>query len=368
MEINLKQNLIAWLNEHGLDALKERDIRVTTDYRFPGLYNLKYGIFANKTDPITCACRGAVVQKDEDGFKLVAYAFDRFFNLGEFGAADIDWETATVYEKYDGSLIKLFWSGTQWVVSTSGSVGGAGDVEGYDITFEELFWDTWRYMRYRIFDLEPHLCYIFELCTPQNRIVVNYKEPMLRLLAVRDREDNFRELDLDVFRSKLWVAESFQPSHSSSSGTFNNGVHVEIEANTRGANHEGFIVCDANGNRIKVKSTLYVQLHLMINNGSPNFSELYLNGDLGEFLLYFPKYAAEFETHAISLETWAKLVDWVCTEFAELPQKEFAIKVLKVAPTVQGAAFGIRSGKFANFDEFIAQLTPKQLGRLLELD
>jgi len=364
MENNLKHNLIAFLNEHGLDALKERDIRVATDDRFPGLYNLKYGIFADKTDPITCACRGAVVQKDEDGFKLVAYAFDRFFNLGEFGAADIDWETATVYEKYDGSLIKLFWSGTQWVVSTSGSVGGAGDVEGYDITFEELFWDTWRYMRYRIFDLEPHLCYVFELCTPKNHIVVNYEEPMLRLLAVRDRENDLAEVDLDVFRSKLWVAESFQLGNCSGSAPFN-GVRVEKEANTRGANHEGFIVCDANGNRIKVKSSLYVQLHRLKGNGSPDFSELYLNGDLEEFLLYFPQYAAEFETHRTSLETWAILVDWVCTEFAELPQKEFAIKVLKVAPTVQGAAFGIRSGKFANFDEFVARLTPKQLDRLL---
>ena len=357
MKNNLRENLIAWLNENGLEALKERDIRVATDDRFPGLYNLKYGIFADKTDPITCACRGAVVQETDGKFELVAYAFDRFFNLGEFGAADIDWETATVYEKYDGSLIKLFWSGTQWVVSTSGSVGGAGEVDGHDITFEELFWDTWRYMRYRIFDLEPHLCYVFELCTPKNHIVVNYEEPMLRLLAVRDREDNFRELDLCSFQSKLWVAESFPFGAES----------VVDAANNRGANHEGFIVCDASGNRVKVKSNLYVQLHRLKGNGSPDFSELYLNGDLGEFLLHFPRYAVEFETHTVSLETWAKLVDWVCTEFADLPQKEFALKVLKVAPTVQSAAFGVRSGKFANFDEFVAQLTPKQLDRLLGL-
>ena len=110
-----------------------------------------------------------------------------------------------------------------------------------------------------------------------------------------------------------------------------------------------------------------MQLHRLKGNGSPDFSELYLNGDLGEFLLHFPRYAVEFETHTVSLETWAKLVDWVCTEFADLPQKEFALKVLKVAPTVQSAAFGVRSGKFANFDEFVAQLTPKQLDRLLGL-
>jgi hypothetical protein len=155
----------------------------------------------------------------------------------------------------------------------------------------------------------------------------------------------------------LWVAQSFPFG----------AEQVEKEANVRGANHEGFIVCDASGNRIKVKSNLYVQLHRLKGNGSPDFSELYLNGDLEEFLLHFPQYSEEFNAHAISLETWGKLVDWICTEFAELSQREFALKVLEVAPTVQGAAFGIRSGKFANFDEFVAQLTPKQLDRLLEL-
>ena len=358
MEKDLKENLIDWLNKNGLDALKERDIRVATDDRFPGLYNLKYGIFADKTDPITCACRGAVVEKVGNRFFLAAYAFDRFFNLGEFGAADIDWGTATVYEKYDGSLIKLFWHETQWVVSTSGSVGGAGDVDGHDTTFEKLFWDTWRYMRYNTFDLDQNLCYVFELCTLQNHIVVNYEEPMLRLLAVRDSENGFEELPLECFRSHFWLAQSF----------YFGAEQVVEKVNARGANYEGFIVCDALGNRIKVKSNLYVQLHRLKGNGSPDFSELFLNGDLEEFLLHFPQYAVEFETHTISLETWAKLVDWVCTEFAELPQKEFALKVLEVAPTVQGAAFGVRSGKFANFGEFVAQLTPKQLDRLLELD
>ena len=358
MENNLKENLIAWLNENGLEALKERDIRVTSDDRFPGLYNLKYGIFADKTDPITCACRGAVVQETDGKFELVAYAFDRFFNLGEFGAADIDWETATVYEKYDGSLIKLFWSGTQWVVSTSGSVGGAGNVDDSGITFEELFWDTWRYMRYRIFDLEPHLCYVFELCTPKNHIVVNYEEPMLRLLAVRDREDNFRELDLCAFQSKLWVAESFPFGAES----------VVDAANNRGANHEGFIVCDPLGNRVKVKSSLYVQLHRLKGNGSPDFSELYLKGDLEEFLLHFPQYSDEFGAHLVSLDTWAQLVDWVCTEFAHLPQKEFALKVLEVASTVQSAAFLVRAGKCTDFYDFVRKGTAKNLDRLLGLD
>ena len=362
--MELRNNLIDWLNANGLEALKDLDIRVSSDERFPGLYNLKYGtIVADKANPIVCACRGAVVEEVlNDGdhspcFRLVAYAFDRFFNLGEPQAAEVDWSSATVYEKYDGSLIKLFWNGVQWVVSTSGSVGGAGNVGDSGLTFEQLFWDTFRYMRYNAFDLDPNYCYVFELCAPENRIVVKYEEPMLRLLAVRDRKNNFEELSLAGFSRNFWVAESF-----------NFGADQLLEAvNARGVDHEGFIVCDANGNRIKVKSDVYVQLHRVRGNGEPDFSELYLNDDLDEFLLHFPDYSEKFN----ALRENLALVAWGVEEFVRLysgySQKEFAAIVLENHPKVSGAMFSLRAGKCANFYEYVSQMKPKQLDALLGL-
>jgi hypothetical protein len=361
---NLRNNLINWLNENGLEPLADLDIRVSADERFPGLFNLKYGVIGlDKGNPIVRACRGAVVERVEnDGdhspyFRLVAYAFDRFFNLGESEADEIDWSSANVYEKYDGSLIKLFWNGAQWVVSTSGSVGGAGNVGSSVKSFEELFWDTFRYMRYNAFDLNPNYCYVFELCSPENRIVVKYDEPMLRLLAVRDRANDFVELPLDDFSRVFWVAESF-----------NFGSDNIVDAvNARGAEHEGFIVCDANGNRIKVKSDIYVQLHRVRGNGEPDFSELYLNDDLDEFLLHFPEYFAKFNV----LRDRLHLIGWTAENnvryHAHLNQKDFAATVLEYYPKVSGAMFGIRSGKYANFNEFVSQMRPKQLDALLGL-
>jgi hypothetical protein len=358
MEMNLRHNLIDWLNDYGLGPLEDLGIRVSTDERFPGLSNLKYGsIGVEKADPIVRACRGAVVQKDDDGFSLVAYAFDRFFNLGEAEADEIDWSSANVYEKYDGSLIKLFWNGVQWVVSTSGSVGGAGNVGDSGKSFEELFWDTFRFMRYNAFDLNPDYCYVFELCAPENRIVVKYDEPMLRLLAVRDRANDFVELPLGDFSRVFWVAESFDYG----------AIQLLQAVNARGADHEGFIVCDAYGRRIKVKSDVYVQLHRVRGNGEPNFSELYLNDDLDEFLLHFPDYSEKFN----ALRENLALITWGVEEFVRLysdySQKEFAVIVMENHPKVSGAMFGIRSGKFANFAEYVAQMKPKQLDALLGL-
>lgn len=358
MEMNLRHNLISWLNANGLEALADLNIRVSTDERFPGLYNLKYGaINVDKANPIVRACRGAVVQKDDDGFSLVAYAFDRFFNLGEAEADEIDWSSASVYEKYDGSLIKLFWNGVQWVVSTSGSVGGASAVGSSGKTFEELFWDTFRYMRYNAFELDPNYCYVFELCAPENRVVVQYDEPILRLLAVRDRANDFVELPLKNFSRVFWIAESYDF----------NAVQLLEANNSRGADHEGFIVCDSKGHRIKVKSDIYVQLHRIHGNGEPNFSELYLNDDLDEFLLHFPEYSEEFNSLRDRIGDIGFLVEGFVRIYAKYSQKDFAGIVLENHPNVSGAMFGIRAGKYANFAECVAQMKPKQLDALLDL-
>jgi hypothetical protein len=360
---NLRNNLITWLNDYGLGALKQLNIRVSTDERFPGLYNLKYGVIGvDKANPIVRACRGAVVERvDNDGdhspyFRLVAYAFDRFFNLGEPEADKIDWSSARVQEKYDGSLIKLFWSGDQWVVSTSGSVCGSGNVGDSGKSFEELFWDTFLYMRYNIFDLNPDYCYVFELCSPENRIVVKYDEPMLRLLAVRDRLDDFNELNLKWFNRHWSVAEGF---------LFTDPEAVLAAANARGSDHEGFIVCDANGNRVKIKSNVYVQLHRVSGNGNPDFSQLYLNDDLDEFLLHFNNYSAKFNSLRERIEEIGFMVEGFVRLYGEYSQKEFAEIVLSNHPKVSTAMFGIRSGKYANFRDFVSQMTPKQLDALL---
>lgn len=357
MENYLRHNLLNYLNCFGLAGLADKDIRVSTDDSLPGVYNLKYGCLADKSDPIVQACRGAVVEDWFGKFGLLAYAFDRFFNLGEPGAAEIDWSSAKVYEKYDGSLIKLFNYRERWFVSTSGSVAGAGNVGSSGKSFAELFWETFDYNDYRVCDLNPNYCYVFELCASENRIVVNYDQAMLRLLAVRDRSDDFVELPLDDFKFKFWVADSYDF-----------GADNIVDAvNSRGANHEGFIVRDGNGNRIKVKSDVYVQLHRVRGNGEPDFSELYLNDDLDEFLLHFPEYGERFRPLLDRLDDLNVFVGQFVDLYKGYSQKEFAAIVLENHPNVSGAMFAIRAGKCRDFIHYVEGMAPKKLDGLLGL-
>jgi len=65
-------------------------------------------------------CRGLVLEKGT--WKVMSLAFRKFFNSEEGNAAKIDWNTAHVLEKLDGTLIQLYWdwhkeewfAGTTW--------------------------------------------------------------------------------------------------------------------------------------------------------------------------------------------------------------------------------------------------------------
>ena len=360
--MNLRHYLIDWLNERGLNALDELaelDIRVARDERYPNLFNLKYGsVMADKSNPLVCACRGAVVERNDQGsYRLVGYAFDRFFNVGEGNCHELDWSRTKVFEKYDGSLIELLNYNGDWIVSTSGSVAAASNVGTTGRSFAELFWFVFNEVGYSREMLDPNLCYVFELCHKDNRIVVEYAEPQLPLLAVRDRSRDFEEIDLGEF----CILTGFNAAQSYDFGSMEGLMSV---VNNRGADHEGFILSDGLG-RAKAKSDVYCQLHRVRGNGDPDFSELFLNDDLEEFLLHFPEYREGFDVHLRSIDMLEVAVGSMMEAHNHLNQKEFAQAVMAESKSLSGACFALRSGKVGSFGEWLEGLTPKKLDVLL---
>jgi tRNA splicing ligase len=49
-------------------------------------------------------CRGLILDESAN-WRIVAFPYTKFFNYGEEHAASIDWSTACVQEKLDGSLM-----------------------------------------------------------------------------------------------------------------------------------------------------------------------------------------------------------------------------------------------------------------------
>lgn len=351
--------LESWLNHNGLLALADYGIRVTTDDRYPDLYCLKYGPAADKSSNIVRVCRGAVVELNEcDGHRVVAYAFDRFFNVGEFQAAEIDWESARVFEKHDGSLIKLFHHEQfGWIVSTSGTVGANIRFGEMDMTFEDLFWRAYdaSYSREK---LDPSVIYVFELCTPDNKVVVDHKFDYLPLLAARDAR-TMEEIYVESFSGLFAIATEY--GHWSDIGKL-----IEWANERKGAEHEGFIVVDKDWNRIKVKGESYVQMHRTKGNGDPSFFELWKNDDLVEFWTYFPEFKERFQKKLSRIEDAAFFVEGFVREYSHMDQKEFAAQVLYHHPKVSGAMFSIRAGKVTGFVDWLMQQNEKKFEEIFQ--
>lgn len=86
----------------------------------PSLVLLKYDqIDSPMGERLVQECRGLILD-EADNWRVVSRSFDKFFNAGEGHAAAIDWSTAQVQEKLDGSLCVLYHYAGAWRVQTSG--------------------------------------------------------------------------------------------------------------------------------------------------------------------------------------------------------------------------------------------------------
>jgi hypothetical protein len=81
--------------------------------RTDGYVIFSYGIEADFRIDVVRECRGIILD-EKNGYKPVCVPFFKFGNYGEPYADEIDWDTARVQEKIDGSLIKVWHHKGQW--------------------------------------------------------------------------------------------------------------------------------------------------------------------------------------------------------------------------------------------------------------
>lgn len=231
----------------------------------------------------------------EDTLDPVCVPFFKFFNYGESNAAEIDWETAFVTEKIDGSLIKVWWDNGYWHVSTNGTIDAfKAEINNVKMkNFGDYFMSAIEkyYDRFDDFfrGLETHRTYMFELVGPYNRVVVPYEKPDLYFLGARNKFTGEEYLPIPVNASKLGVGFFKRPAIYSLSSLDDCIKAAELKT----WDDEGFVVCDANFNRVKIKSSAYVLAHFMRNNNvitRKHIIRIILENETAEFLCYAADY------------------------------------------------------------------------------
>lgn len=258
----------------------------------------KYGIEADFSDPLVCEARGIII--DVKHQTVVCRPFDKFFNVQEQYAADIDWNTAKVLEKIDGSLIKLYWYNGKWTFATSSTCDASeASVAGYKgVTYRDIIARADNYSRIPFDDLNKNRTYLFELVSPMTQVVIRYDKTLLYYLTCFDNMTG-EEVDVDLI-------EEFKRPRSFPLKTIDECISAAMELNRdseEDIKDEGFVVVDGLHRRIKIKSPAYIALHRAVTNKVftvKRMTELYQQG------ADFVKLAKDFPNEARII----KYYDW----------------------------------------------------------
>jgi len=314
------------------DLAKEFAIQITEHPVLP-LVILNYDqIESPKTHPIVRDCRALTLEKDT--WKVIGRSFRRFFNWGELQdeMTQFDFSDFKVDSKEDGSLIVGFFYDDKWHFNTRASFGYS-TLQFTNFTWHDVICQA---VNKKSLDevgdgLNPEWSYVFELVSPYNKVVRQYKEPAMYLLAAFHNESG-REMTISELNE---VAEKMG-CNTPQQFCFSSIEEIISYLNKIGESDptfEGVVIRDCNGMRYKVKNPTYLSLHRMRGEGDNLYNPkhqiaIILAGEFDEILTYFPEMEDTLMLHSNMVEIAYREVEhsWILHWKLE-DQKEFALAV-----------------------------------------
>ena len=338
--------------------------------------------------PLVQECRGLIL--DAHTFEVVSFPFVKFFNYGEELAVDIDWSSAYVTQKLDGSLVKVVNLDGHFLISTNGMIDAfkCSLPENYGRPFDnfgQLFIEglKWYGIHMEDFDrlFKPGITYMFELTSPWNQVVVNWAETKAWFIGQRDNK-TFKE----TFFGDSELAHDFDTPKVYPITNIDECVSAAKELPD---SEEGYVVVDKDFNRIKVKSPRYVQLHYMAGNQiwSPaRVMDIIRDNEVSEYVAYFPKFKvafdaikAKYDAYVKELEDVKEAIDNLLEVEWNITKKDFAkwVFTINTIRPYSGFAFSYFDSVYAktkkddamvrNVDEYLAKMPTAKLVEALGL-
>lgn len=294
--MNKNSKLCCFISEHEdwRDILKDEYKIVIKEEHPLAIFN--YGIDCDFADPIVQEARGIII--DLETLNVVCWPFRKFGNYNESYADKIDWNTARVQDKIDGSIIKMWWNRTtgRWQFSTNGTINAETTLANQmtQETFLDVIKkaDNYNEIVLRLADLSKDHTFIFELVSPETQVVVKYPVSHLYHIGTRNNISGMEiNSDIGIEKPKEYFLKSLDDCLSAA---------YDLNKSDDGLIHdvkkEGFVVVDDNWNRIKIKSPDYLMLHRMSSNS--NFSKERIVGMIRDGVVSIPSICDDFPNYA----------------------------------------------------------------------
>jgi RNA ligase len=309
-------------------------------------------------------CRGLLFHKDGT---IMARRLHKFFNVNErdetqFGIIDFT-QPHVILEKLDGSMITpvVTDAGIRW-----GTKMGLTDV---GMGAELFVANHPNYAEFAELYIERGKTPIFEWCSRKQRIVIDYPEDRLVLIAIRNNETgeyaSYKQLQTYAKAYNIDIVKTYE-------GTAVNMTHLMDE--TKAAEGlEGYIIRFDDGHMLKIKGEWYLRIHKTKDNltHEKNVVELLITEKMDDAKAFMMdddrKRVEEFET-----VFWAGIADEVMHYdkyfdlilASGLDRKRFALEWMPTIAPQDPHASTIVFGKFNGKDtrQMIIDIIAKNVG------
>lgn len=291
-----------------------------------GLTLLKYDLLESDfNQKVVHECRGIILDGNNN---VVCYPFDKFFNYSECFASKIDWSSACVQEKIDGSIMKVYYYNNEWKVATNAKINAfnaqlmpdAGNENVPFSSFGDLFEEARKSAGLDYNNLNKDYTYIFELVSPYNKVVIPYDEIKIYHIGTRNNKTLLEEIvDIGVEKPQLYPLSTAEECLTA--------------AKNLPSKKEGFVVVDKFFNRVKIKNPVYVAFHMFKSNGEPSERLLVAvirENEVSEVLGYFPEYSELITNFKNAVDSIINGLTSGVQEISKMTfnsQKEFALAV-----------------------------------------
>lgn len=202
-------------------------------------------------------CRGLTFHKDG---RIAARKFHKFFNVGERPETlptEIDWaQPHIVLTKEDGSMLTPF-------LAPSGELRWHTKMGDTDVAakVKPFIQANPNYEEFAIYAMDAGLTPLFEFCSRAQRIVIDYPEDRMILLALRN---NMTGAYISYDRLPQW-ASPYNVEVVKAHSTVED-ISAFLESTAALLNTEGFIVAFDDGHRVKVKTDEYRTIHRVVSD------------------------------------------------------------------------------------------------------
>lgn len=370
----MELSIVKHIKKYGLEKTVSSFNLICKEYDHKVIlkYNMIESDFSKEE---VCDARGLILEKDT--WKVMSLAFRKFFNAGETEAAKIDWNSALILQKIDGSLIQLYydWVIDEWCAGTSGMANGEGNVNNkQNLSFADLFWSIFPEESETYLDKD--FIYAFELTTPFNIVVTPHGESKVTLLTIRNR-NTLEELRRETVRTcAIIFVLKVQHVQICSINATNTGQLLKTFEGMPFI-EEGYVVVDKDFNRIKVKNPAYVAVHHLKNSTAEyKIMTIVKSNEIEEFATTFPERRDEIFSlkknydklkHTLH-EVW-KGIDKP-KNISREERKVFAENVFKIAKEKKvtqftGLFFNLADGRVEDINDFLNDYDDSKLYKIL---